>query len=74
MMVVESFVVEKGLHVRVRALCTGACHMGDRCEGTAIDHVVPTEEIEDYGFSGALQFALRRILDGYPRVIELIDH
>lgn len=74
MMAVEAYVVETGLKVRVRAVCNGNCHLGGTCEGRVVNHLVPTQEIEDYGFSGALQFAVRRILQEYPGLLELIDH
>lgn len=74
MMVIESYVVNEGMRVRVRALCNGQCHLGNYCEGRAVNHLVPTAEIEDYGFSESLQSAVRRILADYPGLLELIDH
>jgi hypothetical protein len=69
MLAVEAYVVERGMKVRVRSTCTGQCHMGTFCQGRSVDHLVPTQEIEDYGFSGALQFAVRRILEVYPGLL-----
>lgn len=74
MLAVEAYVVERGLKVRVRATCTGQCHMGIFCQGSSVEHLVPTSEIEDFGFSSALQEAVRRILEGYPGLLEMIDH
>lgn len=74
MVVVESYVVEDGMKVRVRAVCTGQCHLGDRCYGTSVETVVPTEAIERMGFVLALIQGVESIFQDYDRVIELLDH
>lgn len=74
MLAVEAYVVEKGLKVRVRATCTGQCHMGIFCEGSSVEAIVPTEEVESYGFAGSLQEQIHRTLRDYPGLLEMIDH
>lgn len=74
MVIVESYVVERGMKVRVRAVCTGQCHLGDRCYGTAIETIVPTERIESLGFVLALIEGIESVFQEYDRVLELLDH
>lgn len=74
MMGVEAYVVEKGLRVRVRGVCTGQCHLGDLCKSEVWSTVVPTERIESLGFVLAVIEGLENVLQEYDRLIELIDH
>lgn len=74
MMVIESYVVNEGMRVRVRALCNGQCHLGNYCEGRAVQTLVLTSEIERAGFAAALESAVHSTLRDYPGLMELIDH
>jgi hypothetical protein len=74
MVVVESYVVDEGMRVRVRAVCTGQCHLGDRCAGEGIDTLVSTERIERLGFVLALIEGIEQVFQEYDRVLELLDH
>lgn len=74
MVVVEAYVVEAGMHVRVRAVCTGQCHLGDRCQGVGIGTLVETERIEKLGFVLALIEGVEHVFQEYSEVLELLDH
>lgn len=74
MVVIESFVVEKGMKVRVRAVCSGQCHLGERCMGEVVTYLVSTERVEQLGFVLAMWEGVEFIFQDYARVLELLDH
>ena len=74
MVVVESYVVEAGMRVRVRGVCNGQCHLGDRCRGELRETLVPTDRIERLGFVLALIEGVEWLMQEYDRVVELLDH
>lgn len=74
MVVVESYVVGAGMRIRVRGVCNGQCHLGDRCTGDVRETLVPVERIEKLGFVLALIEGVEWLFQEYDRVLELLDH
>jgi hypothetical protein len=74
MMVVEGWVVEDGLRVVVRSVCTGQCHLGNTCEGGKISFLVGLDRVEKLGFELSVIEAVETAFQEYPRLVELIDH
>lgn len=74
MLHVETYAVESGMVLRVRAVCTGLRHDGERCETEFWHTVVPTARIESQGLERAVCAALIDALDDTPRFGEIMMH
>lgn len=71
---VETYAVESGMVLRVRAVCTGLRHGEDRCPTEFWHTVVPTTDIETLGIERALLTRLADCLQDFPRLSEIMMH
>lgn len=74
MLAVEAWVVERGVRVVIRGVCNGQCHMGNTCQGKKADFTIDVSRVERLGFELSIVEAIETVFEGYPELIELVDH
>ena len=74
MLSIEAYRGASGMHLHVRAVCTGVLHTGDLCETRSVRTLCPTARVEGLGLIRALEETVQDVWVQYPDLLELAEH